>query len=257
MAATKRSTAAIKTVAEGGGKATVAVLAVQNSAPPAVYFEKFGAARAAAAAALSVAMSYTTAAANEPQLSGLLESSFPPFQWKRLHRRQNMLLEAMRRIDMDVRRLRCPLQSEVWNARTLITGSVVLRQVGEYMRECAECYKRHEQDIYAEAHPDSERGKRKRAAIVRVSATFLKWKAIALRCRQVRFAFFEEVIQHFDTQNATVQQQRPSKLPPPITPLEQHNQLLIEAIEEAALEAVEELGAIGNCLESIFLLKYA
>ena len=50
---------------------------------------------------------------------------------------------------MAARRLQAPLQSEASNVRALITGSAVLRQVGQYARECAECYRRHEPEIYA------------------------------------------------------------------------------------------------------------
>ena len=126
------------------------------------------------------------------------QSTFPLFQWRLLYRRRQQLLAAMRRIDMASRRLHAPLQSDAPNVRALVTGSAILRQVGQFASECAECYQQFEQDIYAEVNLGSKQSHRKRAAIVRVSATFFKWKGVALRCRQLRFAFLEEVIDRYD-----------------------------------------------------------
>ena len=262
--------------------APAVVISMPSVSMPMQCFGKVVDARKTAMAALSVAQSYMMSAVNEPHLSGLIETSFPPSQWKLLHQRQHSLVSAMRRIDMAARQIEPPLRSVAPNVKTLVIGSTILRLVAEFASECAKCYEKHEQDIYAEVHPDSSDGKRKRAAIVRVSSTFFKWKDVAVRCEKIRLAFLEEIFSEYDQPSSNEfgddddddddddgrvkdvallaskkQEADGHSESNPVIPLEQHNQILLVAIEEAAIECLKELGSIGECLESIFLLKYA
>ena len=234
--------------------------------------------KSAADALLQGAVSFHHAASSEPDLFQSSQVSYPAFRWKMLMRSQSRLLCSVRRVQSAVCQLRPPLKGVGHHKEyeSLMVGRKTCDFLHQFSSQVATVYAKNEQLIF------SGEERRRQGMIVEVTSTFRKWKGVLTQIQRKRqlwydnfFELFESVVKgqakglvRVEEEDVVVEmvdgvkeeekhelETKKEKVKTAVLALEQHNQIMLAALSQAAEDLVREMGQIGDCLEGVWLMK--
>jgi len=220
------------------------------------------------------ASSFHYAASAEPDLLLPSEVAYPSFRWRLLLRCQQRMLCHARRMHLALMQLEAPslCEEHEGNVESLVhVGQHVCSLVSDFFQKCDDVYQRNEELVVSEGS-GVEMGENRRRRIVEVASTFRHWKTVLQQILDQRQRWYHQFIVENALYDANDQAEYDScsvvvassesesgievgKEEQPIFALEQHNQILLAAITQAATDLVVEMGKIGQCVEDVWLLK--
>tara|TARA_B110000091_G_scaffold26590_1_gene26052 strand:+ start:141 stop:1514 length:1374 start_codon:yes stop_codon:yes gene_type:complete len=230
-------------------------------------FRKVRRARTQALALLKTSKSYHFAASSEPDLYQSSNDAYPPFRWDLLRRYQTRLTCDMKRLERAVCQLRPPLLKEEGRRggdydSMMEIGFKCVNIVSQFALACSDVYRKNEHFIFSGGGDGDVTSsmEEKQLLIVKVTSTFRRWKSVLHQVELKRHQWYETFFSQFDDDDEQEEGSGIGEIENKdddeyTLALEQHNQIILAAITQAASDIVRNIGAIGESLEGVWLLK--
>jgi hypothetical protein len=172
----------------------------------------------------------------------------------------------MKRLERAVCQLRPPLLKEEGRRggdydSMMEIGFKCVNIVSQFALACSDVYRKNEHFIFSGGGDGDVTSsmEEKQLLIVKVTSTFRRWKSVLHQVELKRHQWYETFFSQFDDddeQEGSGIGEIENKDDDEYTlALEQHNQIILAAITQAASDIVRNIGAIGESLEGVWLLK--